>query len=44
MRLPSTYRVHFCRHRRRHSRRRRREEMNPIGMDDSSNESSQRTE
>ena len=44
VRLRSTYRVHFCRRRRRHSRRRRREEINPIGMYDSSNESSQRTE
>ena len=39
VRLRSTYRVHFCCH-----SRRRREEINPIGMYDSLNESSQRTE
>ena len=45
MRLWSTYRVRFCRRRRRRRhRRRRREEINPMGMSDSSNESSQRTE
>ena len=42
VRLWSTYRVHFCRRHRR--RRRRRPQHRPIGMYDSSNESSQRTE
>ena len=47
VRLWSTYRVRFCRHRRRrrHRRcRRHRDEINPIGMYESSSESSQRTE
>ena len=43
VRLRSTYKVRFCHHRRR-CRRLRQEEINPIGMYDSSNESTQRTD
>ena len=44
VRVRSTYRVRFCLHCRRHRLRHRHEEINPIRMYDSSNESSQRTE
>ena len=39
VKLRSTYKVHFC-----HHNDRDHDEINPIGMYDSSNESSQRTE
>ena len=44
VRLWSTYRVRFFLRRHRHRRRHRRRQHRPIGMYDSSNESSQRTE